>query len=32
MARYLRKYHSNVSVVPFRELRKSLEVPGGIRL
>jgi len=28
MARYLGKYHSNVSVIPFKQLRKSLQVPG----
>jgi len=28
MARYLNGYHSDVSVIPFRKLRRSLEVPG----
>lgn len=32
MARYIGRYHSDVSVVPFRELKKKLEVPGGVKL
>lgn len=28
MAKYLNKYHSNVAVVPFKQLRRSLDVPG----
>lgn len=32
MARYIGRYHSDVSVVPFRELKKSLEIAGGIHL
>ena len=32
MARYLSRYHGNVTVMPFRELRKHLEIPGGIRI
>lgn len=29
MARYIGQYHNDVSVVPFRELRKNLEKPRG---
>ena len=32
MAKYLGKYHHNVTVMPFRELRKHLEIPGGVRI
>jgi hypothetical protein len=32
MARYLNRYHPHVSVVPFRELKKQLDVPGGVRI
>jgi ribosomal protein S25 len=29
MARYLGKYHSNVTVTPFRQLRRQLDIPGA---
>jgi CheY-like chemotaxis protein len=32
MAKYLGSYHSNVTVVPFRQLKKQLDIPGGIQL
>ena len=32
MSRYLGKYHNNVTVTPFRTLRKQLEIPGGVRI
>lgn len=32
MARYLNRYHSNVTVIPFRALKKSLQIVGGIKL
>jgi len=31
MAKYLGKYHNNVTVMPFRELKKHLEIPGGVK-
>jgi CheY-like chemotaxis protein len=28
MSKYLRKYHSNVSVIPFKTLKKEFDIPG----
>jgi hypothetical protein len=32
MAKYLGSYHSNVTVTPFRELKKQLDIPGGVSI
>ena len=32
MAKYLGSYHNNVTVTPFRQLKKQLDIPGGIQL
>lgn len=32
MSKYLNTYHSNVKVVPFRQLKKQLNITGGITL
>lgn len=32
MSKYLNTYHSNVKVIPFRQLKKQLDIAGGIKL
>ena len=32
MAKYLGSYHNDVTIIPFRQLKKQLDIPGGIKL